>query len=284
MTQERNIPACTDDIGLADSSDSSYDPAEYRWVPVRRRPRLDGWTEEKQRRFIEVLADTGLVSHAAKAAGMSRESAHRLRRSPHGAAFSRAWDAARQHAGSALEDIVFERAIEGAEHNVYNEYGEAICTKIVYNDRLLTFLLRHLKPERYGRDALASRNLDANNLDKPAPSADSVDACLRAMEPQLPAPPEALMGAEELENALAIADAADGKLPHFFAEQRPVKSAECEAADKIAASQARGQAALDRLTDKADGEDIALSHQDMADITRTLDPAAMNKPTQKRFR
>ena len=30
-------------------------PADYRWVPVRRRPRRDGWTEEKQRRFIAVL-------------------------------------------------------------------------------------------------------------------------------------------------------------------------------------------------------------------------------------
>ena len=30
-----------------------YDPADYRWVPVRRKPRFDGWTEEKQRRFIE---------------------------------------------------------------------------------------------------------------------------------------------------------------------------------------------------------------------------------------
>jgi hypothetical protein len=56
-----------------------YDPADYRWVPVRRRPRTDGWTEEKQRRFIEVLADTGLVSAADKggeiyrfAGGMSR--------------------------------------------------------------------------------------------------------------------------------------------------------------------------------------------------------------------
>ncbi len=34
----------------------TYDPAEYRWVPVRRRPRYDGWTEEKQRRFIEEIA------------------------------------------------------------------------------------------------------------------------------------------------------------------------------------------------------------------------------------
>ena len=115
----------------------SYDPAEYRWVPVRRRPRLDGWTEEKQRRFIEVLADTGLVGAAARAVGMSRETAYRLRRSPHGAAFARAWDAARQHAGSGLEDVAFERAIEGVEHNVYNEYGEVVCTKRVYNDRLL---------------------------------------------------------------------------------------------------------------------------------------------------
>jgi hypothetical protein len=83
---------------------AGYDPADYRWVPVRRRPRTDGWTEEKQRRFIEVLADTGLVAAAAKAVGMSRETAYRLRRSPHGAAFARAWDAARGHAGGLVEE------------------------------------------------------------------------------------------------------------------------------------------------------------------------------------
>ena len=50
-----NLPAVTDDDD-ADLVPVDYDPADYRWVPVRRRPRLDGWTEEKQRRFIEVLA------------------------------------------------------------------------------------------------------------------------------------------------------------------------------------------------------------------------------------
>src|SRR4051812_45964497 len=69
-----------------------YDPAEYRWVPVRRRPRTHGWTEDKQRRFIEVLADTGLVNVAARAVGMTREGAYQLRRAAHGAAFARAWD------------------------------------------------------------------------------------------------------------------------------------------------------------------------------------------------
>ena len=102
-------------------------------MPVRRKPRLDGWTEEKQRRFIETLADTGLVRNAAKAVGMSRENAYRLRRAPHGAAFARAWDAARHHAGGLIEDIAFERAIEGVEHDVYNEYGEVVAARLVHD-------------------------------------------------------------------------------------------------------------------------------------------------------
>jgi hypothetical protein len=271
-------PLCSPD------TPADYNPAEYRWVPVRRRPRYDGWTEEKQRRFIEVLADTGIVIAAAKAVGMSRESANRLRRSPHAAEFARAWDAARLHAGSALEDIAFERAIEGVELNVYNECGEVICTKRVYNDRLLTFLLRHLKPERYARDAASARVLEASDRAALAPPVDDVAACLRAMEPQLPAPAEEILDSEELEQALNIADAADGVLPHFLSEQYPVKSAAQMAADKIAEQEARGNAVLDRLTNKDRDKKITLSHQDMVDITRTLDPASRNEAPRKRFR
>lgn len=203
----------TADANVDDNCDvpDVYNPEEYRWVPVRRRPRYDGWTEEKQRRFIEALADTGLVSRAAKGVGMTRESAYRLRRSAHGAAFARAWDAAREHAGCALEDIAFERAIEGVEQNVYDQYGEVICTKRVYNDRLLTFLLRHLKPERYAPDATGIASATSEIL----------ETSLRAMEPQLPAPPEALMDADAFEDSLDLAEVADGVLPRFLAEQRP---------------------------------------------------------------
>ena len=118
-------------LAVTPDAPPAYDPADYRWVPVRRRPRRDGWTEEKQRRFIETLADTGIVGLAAKDVGMTRESAYKLRRSAHAAAFARAWDAARHHAGGTLEDIAFERAIEGQEQNVFNEYGEVIATKHV---------------------------------------------------------------------------------------------------------------------------------------------------------
>lgn len=256
-----------------------YDPDEYRWVPVRRRPRHDGWTEEKQRRFIEALADTGLVSHAAKAVGMSRESANRLRRSPHGAAFARAWDAARQHAGSALEDIAFERAIEGQEQNIYNEYGEVICTKRVLNDRMLTFLLSHLMPERYGKVARAAGNQKSGPTDAPPPPV-ALEASLRAMEPPLPAPPEELLDPETLEHELQIADAADGTLPQFLSEQRPVKSAEKQKAEEIAAQEVRGKTAWEK-SERKEGE---LNDEEFRDMCHYLDPTYRHDKGRKRYR
>jgi hypothetical protein len=247
-----------------------YDPAEYRWVPVRRRPRHDGWTEEKQRRFIEVLADTGLVGAAAKAVGMSRETAYRLKRSVHGAAFARAWDAARHHAGGLVEDITFERAFEGVEHNVYDENGEVVCTKRVVNDRLLMFLLRHLKPERYGAAASA----------QPAqPPATEVEESLRAMEPQLPAPAEELLGPETLADELEIADIADGKLPHFLGEQRPPKSAARMEAEARASQDARGGAACEK-SDRGEN----LSRREFVDMCRHLDPTMEGERSRKRYR
>lgn len=248
---------------------TTYDPADYRWVPVRRRPRSDGWTEEKMRRFIETLADTGDVSAAAKSVGLSREAAYRLKRQPHAAAFARAWDAARHHAGGFLEDVAFERAIHGVEHNVFNEHGEVICTKRVVSDRLLMFLLRHLKPDRYGRDALA----------QPAPPPEAVEASLRDMEPQLPAPPEQLLGPQQLADELELAELSDGALPPFLAEQRPAKSPEQERAEAHAAQIRRGEAAFFK-----DQRGEKLSDEEFADMCVFQDPAYRHGPSRKRYR
>jgi hypothetical protein len=56
--------------------------------------RSDGWTAERQLRFIDALAQTRSVSRAAAAAGMSRESAYRLRDRREGALFALLWDRA----------------------------------------------------------------------------------------------------------------------------------------------------------------------------------------------
>ena len=222
-----------------------YDPADYRWVPVRRRPRYDGWTEEKQRRFIETLADTGLVNVAAKAVGMSRESAHRLRRSPHGAAFARAWDAARHHAGCLIEDIAFERAIEGVEQDVYDGRGEVVAARLVYDNRLLRYLLSHLKPERYGTALRPASPTPHEPAQPPVPERVLAES-LRAMEPALPAPPEQIMTPEQLEDELIIADLSDGMMPDHLTEQRPPKSDAQLAAEAHRAREARGKAAMDK--------------------------------------
>lgn len=60
------------------------------------RCRRDGWTAERQLRFLDALGRTRSVTRAARAAGMSRESAYRLRRRREAALFAAAWDKALQ--------------------------------------------------------------------------------------------------------------------------------------------------------------------------------------------
>ena len=267
-----------DDVEVFDLSPpptSEYDLDDYRWVPVRRRPRRDGWTPEKQRRFIEMLADTGSVALAAKAVGMTRETAYRLRRAPGSEAFARAWDAARHHAGGLLEDIAFERAIEGTEHNVYDDNGEIVCTRRSYNDRLLTFLLKHLKPERYAKEALAQ---------PPAPPV-PVDVVLREIEPRLPAPPEELLDAETLAGELELAEVADGVVPHFLSGIPFPKSDAQEKAEARAARIARGEALLLASDAKQKvGEKLPMSKEEFGDMCFAIDPISMSMHGRKRFR
>jgi len=56
--------------------------------------RRDGWTAERQLRFLDAVARTRSVTRAAAFAGMSRESAYRLRARREGALFAAAWDRA----------------------------------------------------------------------------------------------------------------------------------------------------------------------------------------------
>jgi hypothetical protein len=65
------------------------------------RTRRDGWTAERQLRFLDALARTRSVTKAARAAGMSRESAYRLRARKEGALFTALWDRALQSDGAA---------------------------------------------------------------------------------------------------------------------------------------------------------------------------------------
>jgi len=55
------------------------------------RSRSDGWTPARQLAFLNALRRTRSVAAAARAAAMSRESAHRLRKREPGGLFALTW-------------------------------------------------------------------------------------------------------------------------------------------------------------------------------------------------
>jgi hypothetical protein len=124
------------------------------FTPVPRHyNRHDGWTPERQRGFIEALADTGSVRAAAHAVNMTPEGAYLLRRHPEAGEFRKAWEAALALGVQRLEDVAMDRALNGVEVPVYR-FGAVISTRRVYNDRLLMFLLRNRAPKRFAADSL----------------------------------------------------------------------------------------------------------------------------------
>jgi len=60
---------------------------ERDFIPVPTRHRHDGWTPDKQSRFIDALAESGCVEEACAAIGMSKQSAYQLRTRPQAQGF-----------------------------------------------------------------------------------------------------------------------------------------------------------------------------------------------------
>lgn len=108
--------------------------------PVPVRARRDGWTPEKQREFVEVLADTGLVREAAARVGMTEQSVSRLRRRADARAFDLACETAVRPGARRLHAIAWERAIEETVRRHYY-HGELKAEERVYDNRLLVYLL-----------------------------------------------------------------------------------------------------------------------------------------------
>lgn len=125
------------------------DPFPFDPVPSASN-RRDGWTPERQRVFIAALAKIGLVSAAAKAAGMSRKSAYALleRAGPDGS-FARAWAAAMAHGKGEAGMTAIDRAIDGVEIPYFYR-GVQRGSRRLYDNRLLLAALRVAAKEKGG--------------------------------------------------------------------------------------------------------------------------------------
>ncbi len=92
---------------------------------ARPRARHDGWSPDRQVAFLEALVRTGNVRAAARYAGLSRESAYKLRRRPDARAFARAWDAAIIHARDIFQDELMDKGLNGWSETVWHQGEEA---------------------------------------------------------------------------------------------------------------------------------------------------------------
>lgn len=172
-------------------TDSRPDPQlptarNREWAPVPRQARADGWTAEKQRAFIETLADTGSVDQAAFMVGMSVTGCYRLRRAPGAEDFNAAWSAAIDAASKKLLDSAFERALVGSEEPVFDRAGNRVGRRFRQSDRMLMFLLRAYMPERF---RYATHHV-VRSGEPPAPPLAPVAEALALLGPELPGPPK----------------------------------------------------------------------------------------------
>jgi hypothetical protein len=126
------------------------------FTPVpRRRVQHTGWVPERQRAFIQALAETGNATRAAKMVNMTVVSAYQLRRAPGAEEFRKAWSAALDCGVERIRDLAFERAVEGEMIPIFHK-GDLLGYRRKYDNQLLMFILRH-----YGRDG-QGRNVTVN--------------------------------------------------------------------------------------------------------------------------
>lgn len=78
------------------------------------RPRRDGWTPAAQAAFVTARAGGASIAAAAAAAGLSRQSAYKLRDHPAGAALRAAWHDLPRRAPATRPAAISDRALIGA--------------------------------------------------------------------------------------------------------------------------------------------------------------------------
>ena len=112
-------------------------------APADRAPRHDGWTPDRQRAFLEAIAEGHTVGSACRIVGMAPSSAYALRRRAAGAAFALGWRAANLLAREKVADTLLARAIDGQVETVTRPDGETV-TRHRYDNRLASTMLARL--------------------------------------------------------------------------------------------------------------------------------------------
>lgn len=124
-------------------------PPALEFEPVMLRGGRNMVTPMKQRVFIRVLAETGRICLAAKAAGNTPGSFYYLRNHAAGESFGAAWDRARDFGTGRVLDILLDHAINGVPEYIYKD-GVLVAERRRFNHHLMMWLVAHNSPEKFG--------------------------------------------------------------------------------------------------------------------------------------
>ena len=127
-------------------------------------------TPGRRRKFLQSLRECGCVSEAAQVSGIGRNAVYEWRRNDRW--FAEEWEAALKEAADTLEDEARRRAMESS-------------------DRLLMFLLKGLRPEKYRENAKLTVNIE-KEIDYRAMSADELRRALEGLRAAQDAAPPTL--------------------------------------------------------------------------------------------
>ncbi|WP_324260962.1 hypothetical protein U4960_12505 [Altererythrobacter sp. H2] len=148
------------------------------------------FSRDKQVAFLSALAAGGAARRAVRAAGISHQTAYRMRRA--NPAFRLAWDAAMLAARAVAEDVLAVRAIEGVEEKVFY-HGEEVATRRRFDSRLLLAHLARLDrltanaaAHAFAEDFEAALDRFARGEEEPVVAAAPAHAASTGQEPGEP--------------------------------------------------------------------------------------------------
>jgi hypothetical protein len=123
-----------------------------------RRRRCDGFTPDRQVVFLDAFARCGVAADAARAAGISRDTAYSLRNSAAGRAFALGWDAAVLISRGRMADVLESRALNGVVDKIYRN-GELWGERHRHDNRLAMAVLTRLdrQADGFGEGAATAR-------------------------------------------------------------------------------------------------------------------------------
>ena len=124
------------------------DEKEEKAAPKPLRARHDGFTPERQRKFLKALAKSGCIADACRKARISKTTIGRHRdRFPD---FDERVDSALAIASVELDMIAWKRAVEGVDETIIRE-GKVVAIKRKPSDSVLRLLMQGANPKKYGR-------------------------------------------------------------------------------------------------------------------------------------